>query len=69
MIGMEWIPPLIDPIWDTAGLLPDGRGPGRLLADFVGYRARPAATLVIAIAAFWTYALWRMDRIDRTAHV
>lgn len=67
MIGMEWLPALLDPVWDTAGLLPDGRGAGRMLADFVGYRARPAATLVIALAAFWAYALWRMARIDRTA--
>ncbi|OGT90399.1 MAG: FTR1 family iron permease [Gammaproteobacteria bacterium RIFOXYA12_FULL_61_12] len=65
LIGMEWLPPIIDPLWDTAAWLPDGRGPGRFLADFVGYRARPAATLVIAIAAFWSYALWRMGRIDR----
>jgi high-affinity iron transporter len=68
MIGMEWVPPLLDPLWDTAALLPDARGAGRFLADFVGYRARPAATLVIAIAAFWGYALWRMARIDRSSH-
>jgi high-affinity iron transporter len=68
MIGLEWVPPLLDPLWDTAALLPDARGAGRFLADFVGYRARPAATLVIAIAAFWSYALWRMARIDRSRH-
>jgi high-affinity iron transporter len=65
LIGLEWLPPLIDPLWDVAGILPDARGPGRILADFFGYRARPAATLVLGIAAFWTYALWRMARIDR----
>lgn len=65
MIGMEWIPAIADPLWDTAAWLPDGRGAGRFLADFAGYRARPAATLVIALAAFWAYALWRMRRIDR----
>jgi high-affinity iron transporter len=68
MIGMEWIPPLADPLWDTAGVLPDALGAGRFLADFVGYRARPAATLVLAIAIFWGYALWRMARIDRSRH-
>lgn len=65
MIVMEWLPPLADPLWDTAFLLPDARGAGRFLADFFGYRARPAATLVLAITAFWAYALWRMRRIDR----
>lgn len=67
MIGMEWLPPLADPLWDVADWLPDARGPGRFFADFFGYRARPAATVVLAIAAFWSYALWRMARIDRAA--
>jgi high-affinity iron transporter len=67
MIGMEWLPALVDPLWDASGLLSDAGGTGRFLADFVGYRARPAATVVIAVAAFWIYALWRMDRIDRAA--
>lgn len=67
MIGMEWLPPLADPLWDTSALLADGRGFGRFLADFTGYRARPAATLVLAMAAFWSYALWQMRRDDRKA--
>lgn len=67
MIGMEWLPPLVDPLWDVADILPDARGPGRFLADFIGYRARPAAMVVIAIAAFWSYALWRMARIDHAS--
>ena len=41
-------------------LLGDGHGLGRFLADFVGYRARPAGLLLLAAAAFWTYALWRL---------
>jgi high-affinity iron transporter len=68
LIGMELLPPLADPLWDTATLLPDAGGVGRFLADFVGYRARPAATLVVAITAFWAYALWRMRCIDRAGH-
>lgn len=67
MIGMEWLPPLVDPLWDAGGILPDARGAGRFLADFVGYRARPAASAVIAVAAFWSYALWRMAQIDRAS--
>lgn len=67
MIAMEWLPPLADPLWDVADWLPDARGLGRFLADFVGYRARPAGSVVFAIVAFWSYALWRMARIDRAA--
>ena len=62
MIGLDWLPPLLDPVWDTSGLLDDGSGPGRLLADFVGYRARPSASLLIAYASFWAYTLWRLGR-------
>lgn len=65
MIGMEWLPPLADPLWDASGILSDAGGAGRFLADFTGYRAQPAATVVIAVLAFWSYALWRMKRIDR----
>lgn len=60
MIGMDWLPPLLDPVWDTSSLLGDGHGLGRFLADFVGYRARPAGLLLLAAATFWAYALWRL---------
>jgi high-affinity iron transporter len=62
MIALGWMPALIDPVWDLSGLLADGQGPGRLLADFTGYRARPAATLLLASAAYWAYALTRLRR-------
>lgn len=62
MIGLDWLPPLVDPVWDTSALLDDGRGAGRLLADFLGYRARPSASLLIAYAVFWTFTLWRLGR-------
>ncbi len=62
MIGLDWLPPLLDPVWDSSALLDDGRGAGRVLADFVGYRARPSATLLTAYAGFWAYALWSIRR-------
>jgi high-affinity iron transporter len=63
MIGLDWLPPLLDPVWDSSDLLDDGRGAGRLLADFVGYRARPSASLLLAYAAFWAFAIWRLRRL------
>ena len=66
MISLDWLPPLLDPVWDTSAVLNDGRGAGRLLADFLGYRARPSATLLIAYAAFWAFALWRLRRTSGT---
>jgi len=61
MIMMDWVSPILDPVWDTSGLLDDTRGVGRVLADFLGYRARPSATLLIAYAVFWfgVFASWR----------
>jgi len=61
-IALGWLPALADPLWDLSVWLADGQGAGRLLADFTGYRARPAATLVLASLAFWAYALWRLKR-------
>lgn len=60
MIGIDWLPPLLDPVWDSSKLLEDGSGAGRLLADFAGYRARPSASLLIPYALFWACTLWRL---------
>ncbi len=65
MIAMDWLPPLLDPVWDISAMLDDGHGVGRLLADFVGYRARPAGALLAATLVFWTLTLWRLARLDR----
>ncbi len=65
MIALEWLPTLLDPAWDTSALLADGKGLGRFLADFVGYRARPAGTLLAASFLFWAYALWRLKRSEK----
>lgn len=65
MIALEWLPTLLDPAWDVSAILTDGQGLGRFLADFAGYRARPAGSLLLASIAFWTYAFWRMAQSDR----
>jgi len=67
MIGLDWLPPLVDQVWDASTLLDDGRGAGRLLADFVGYRARPAGMLIAVGIAYWSFVLWRLARLDRGA--
>ncbi|MBI5721322.1 MAG: FTR1 family protein [Burkholderiales bacterium] len=56
LIAMDWLAPLLDPVWDSSALLDDSAGLGRLLADFIGYRARPSATLLMAYAAYWALA-------------
>lgn len=53
LIGLEWLAPGPDPLWDTSAWLDDGAGAGKLLADLLGYRARPAGAVVLACAGYW----------------
>ena len=57
MIGMDWLPTLVDPVWDSAALLDDQTGIGRLLHDFAGYRAQPALSTLLIWLAYWGLAL------------
>ena len=61
LIGSGWLPPLLDPVWDSSALLDDTTQAGKLLADFSGYRARPALSALLAWAAYWSVVLvaWR----------
>jgi high-affinity iron transporter len=67
MIGLDWLPPLLDPVWDTSAFIDDGHGAGRLMADFLGYRARPSGVLLLSVAAYWSFVVWRLKREDRRA--
>ena len=58
LIGMDWLPGLIDPLWDTSGILDDNATTGKLLADFGGYRARPALMMLLAWCAYWAAILF-----------
>ena len=53
LIGLEWIPPGPDPLWNTSALLDDSSGVGKWLANLFGYRARPAAADVLVFFGFW----------------
>ena len=55
LIGLEWLPPGPDPLWDTSLWLDDSSGAGKWLADLFGYRARPATANVLVFLGFW---LW-----------
>ena len=61
LLGAGWLPPLLDPVWDSSSLLDDGTKVGKLIADFSGYRARPALTSLLAWAAYWGLVIlaWR----------
>lgn len=67
MTSLDWLPPLVDPVWDSSALIDDAAGAGRLMADFLGYRARPTGVLLVALAAYWAFVVWRLRRVDAHA--
>ena len=70
LIGLEWLPPGPDPLWDTSAVLDDGSGLGKWLADLFGYRARPAGADVLAFGGFWALMAalhWWPARATRAA--
>jgi high-affinity iron transporter len=62
LIGADWLPTLIDPVWDSSPLLDDGTTGGKLLADFTGYRARPALTTLLVWLGYWTLVFFGYRR-------
>jgi high-affinity iron transporter len=62
MIALDWLPTLMDPVWDTSHWIDDGHGVGSLMASFLGYRARPSGVMVLCLLSFWAFAAWRMHQ-------
>ncbi len=53
LISLDVLPTLMDPVWDSAWLLDDSHGIGKILADFAGYRAYPALSELLIWLAYW----------------
>jgi high-affinity iron transporter len=53
LIGEDWLPALLDPVWDTSLVLDDTTKFGKLIADFSGYRARPALSSLLVWLSYW----------------
>lgn len=62
LISLEVLPTLIDPVWDSAGLLDTSGGFGKVLADFAGYRATPALSQLLIWLAYWGVVGWLLRR-------
>lgn len=67
MISFGWLPPLVDPVWNSSWLLDDGGTVGSLIAALTGYRARPALTMVLALATYWVVVQWTLNRLQQRA--
>ena len=65
LIGAGYLPPLVDPVWDTSLLIDDTTKGGKLIADFSGYRARPALSELLAWATYWGAVLFAWRRTAR----
>lgn len=61
LVGAGYLPALLDPVWDSAALLDDSTAVGRLIADFSGYRARPALSELLIWMSYWGVVVvaWR----------
>jgi high-affinity iron transporter len=53
MIALDWLPALIDPVWDTRNILDDSSRFGGVIAAFTGYRAQPALMIVLVYIGYW----------------
>lgn len=58
LINLEWLPPLLEPVWDSSALLSDGSTVGGIAAAFAGYRAQPSLMVLIAWFGYWAVVSW-----------
>lgn len=65
LISLDVLPTLIDPVWESAWLLDDSSGVGKILADFAGYRAYPALSSVLLWLVYWLVVWALLRRADR----
>lgn len=65
LVGQGWLPPLLDMVWDSSAVLDDSAGPGKVVADFTGYRAHPSLMLLVAYFGYWASVLFLKGRLAR----
>ncbi len=65
MIALDVLPPLIDRLWDTSGLVDDSGRIGGLLASLTGYRARPALLPLLLLGVYWVTVATLLRRSSR----
>lgn len=65
LIGAGWLPPLLDPVWDSSMLIDDSSTAGKLLADILGYRARPAMSTLLVWTSYWGLVIFSFRKSRR----
>lgn len=66
-IEVEWIPPLIQPVWNTSAWLPETSLGGAVLRTLFGYKSAPSFTEVAAYGLFLIAVSWAIRRARTTA--
>lgn len=61
LIALGWLPPLVEPIWNSSWLLDESRLLGSLVAGLFGYRSSPSLTQFLAYLAYFPM-VWMMLR-------
>jgi high-affinity iron transporter len=51
-VAVDWLPPLVAPVWDTSRLLPERSGLGQVLTVLIGYNANPSLMEVVVYAGY-----------------
>jgi len=65
LIGMGWLPALIEPLWDSSSLLDDATPGGRLFSSVIGYRAQPSLMLLLIYVSYWASVIFAKSRMQR----
>jgi high-affinity iron transporter len=58
LIAAGWLPPLIDPLWNTSAVLPDESGIGQTAHALFGYISQPSAIQVVIYLAVLAVICW-----------
>ena len=53
LIDMEYLPTIVDQLWDSSAILDDSSTVGSLISTLTGYRAHPSLMNLLAYVAFW----------------
>lgn len=61
LISLDWVPTLVDQVWDSSRLLDDSSPFGSLVATLTGYRAHPALINLVVYAVYWAF-IWLLMR-------
>lgn len=62
LINMEWLPPLVEPVWDSSALLAENSLIGGIAGAFAGYRAQPSLMVLLAWLGYWAVVAWLTRR-------